>query len=90
MIWEVKSLEACGKEAEIKLTTKTGRMFITVPLSEVSSYPLGAKFTANLIANDGSAYSPDTEAENNAKPSLVERQAGADMVLAIDPNPEVR
>jgi hypothetical protein len=42
-----------------------------------------------LLEETGSQYSPDTEAENDAKPSLAERQAGADMVPAIDPNPEV-
>ena len=95
----VRALEPCTKEYkgdDLDITiTNCPSIKLSIPRNKVCKLVSPAIYDCEPLLSPqedesiGSAYSPDTEAENDAKPSLVERQAGADMVPAIDPNPEV-
>ena len=95
MLWTVKKLETEGTTLA-ELTLSTGKykdpgyalMYLVVPLAHAPLYPLGRQFNmADLMPafQSSSSYSPDTDAENNAEPTLVERTAGIDMVPESGP-----
>ena len=100
----VRALEPCTKEYkgdDLDITiTNCPSIKLSIPRNNVCKLVTPAVYDCEPLLSpeeeqslsapeQSSSYSPDTEAENNAKPTLVERQAGIDMVLAIDPNPEV-
>jgi hypothetical protein len=83
-------LEPCTKEYkgdDLDITiTNCPSIKLSIPRNKVCKLVSPAIYDCEPLLSPqedesiGSPYSPDTDAENNAKPTLVECKAGVDMV----------
>ncbi len=97
MQWTVEKIEIEGRNLA-EVTLKTGQykkpgyalMYVIVPLAHAPLFPLGQQFTMSDLMpafQSGSPYSPDTEAENRAKPTLTISKEAAEVAKALYPKP---